>query len=360
LRGSIRRRGKNPRKWQLRFDMVRADGSRKMHEEAFEGTEEEAQARLRRYLTEVDEGRYIAGKETVAEFLTFWLARVKAKAANPDVDCAPNTWRTYERHCRVHIIPALGDKPMKKLGVLDVEMAIDQWRKADLSKASIFNVFTTLRAALNQAVKWDRLRVNPCLKIDKPKKGNSQISPLVLEDFAKFVVALNEKNLFVPALFLALTAVRRNEMLGTYKDDVDLAEGTVFIERQQMRDLETNAIGVGPTKTGRRPIVPLPPELITALADHMTKTRGKLLFPKPGTTEPWLDTTFSSLLRDAAKGVGVTASSQRLRRVFSTTGRKSGVAQLGPGQSPGQQRTREPCPTTTTWTPRTFGLHRQP
>lgn len=53
-----------------------------------------------------------------------------------------------------------------------------------------------------------------------------------------------------------------------------------------------------------------------------------LLFPKPGTTEPWLDTTFSSLLRDAAKAAGVTASSQRLRRVFSTTGRKSGVARF--------------------------------
>jgi integrase len=137
----------------------------------------------------------------------------------------------------------------------------------------------TVQSELNQAGKWDRLRVNPCLKIDKPKKGNSQMSPLVLEDFGKFVVALNEKDLFVPALFLALTAVRRNEMLGIYKDDVDLAEGTVFIERQQMRDLETNEIGVGPTKTGRRRIVPLPPEVNAALADHMAKTAGKLLSP---------------------------------------------------------------------------------
>ena len=94
-------------------------------------------------------------------------------------------------------------------------------------------------------------------------------------------------------------------MLGTYKDGVDLAEGAVFIERQQMRDLETNEIGVGPTKTDRRRIGPLPPELITALADHMDKTPGKQLSPKPGTTQPWLDTTFSSLLRDAAKAAGV-------------------------------------------------------
>lgn len=82
----------------------------------------------------------------------------------------------------------------------------------------------------------------------------------------------------MPALFLALTAVRRNEMLGTYKDDVDLAEGTVFIERQQMRDHDTC-----------RP--------------H-GQNDGRATFPQAGTTEPWLDTTFSSLLRDAAKGVG--------------------------------------------------------
>jgi hypothetical protein len=91
----------------------------------------------------------------------------------------------------------------------------------------------------------------------------------------------------------------------------------------------------------------------------MAKTPGKLLFPKPGTTEPWLDTTFSSLLRDAAKAAGVTASSQRLRRVFSTTGGKSGVARSVLAKVLGNSE-RVTRPTTMTWTPRTLGPHRQP
>ncbi len=70
MKGSIKQRGKDPKKWTLVFDGPRdAAGKRKQQRVSFEGTFRNAQAHLRKLCAEVDEGRYISSRETVAEYL---------------------------------------------------------------------------------------------------------------------------------------------------------------------------------------------------------------------------------------------------------------------------------------------------
>jgi integrase len=163
---------------------------------------------------------------------------------------------------------------------------------------------------------WNRMKSNPCEKVEPPRKGRSQISPMAVDEFAQLLVHLQRK-LFVPMLFLSLTGVRRNEMLGCYQASVDLQAGTAFIERQQVKLLD-GTIGTKDTKTSRRRMVDLVPQLVYAIELHLKDTPGEYLFPRPGTYEAWPATSFSSSLRKAGRQIEVAATAQRIRRVFSS------------------------------------------
>jgi integrase len=299
----------------------------------------EAQARLRELCGEVDDGQYIIGKETVGEFLDLFLERIRARVMIEsgrvnDREKAPNTYFTYERHIRIQIKPVLGKKVLSRLTSLDIERAIDAWRAmpngklADkrLSGRTVFNVLTTLNAALNKAVAWQRIKANPCRYVEPPEKGSSQISALPVDGCMELLVALQERDLFVPCLFMALTGARRCEMLGMQRSSIDLTDGVGQIEQQAARMLD-GSLGLKRPKTKRPRPVTLAPELVYALTLHLAKTKGDLVFPRPGTVSLWNPTTFSTALRDAGASIGVTASSQRIRRVFSTmSNRQEGVA----------------------------------
>jgi integrase len=339
MKGSIRRRGKDARRWTLVFDASRVNGQRKQQWVKFEGTKREAEARLRELCGQVDGGQYIIGKETLGDFLDLWLERIRARvmtetgSAN-DREKAPNTYFTYERHVRIQIKPVLGKKVLSKLTSLDIERAIDAWRAmpngklADkrLSGRTVFNLYTTLDAALNKAVAWQRIKANPCRNVEPPEKGSSQISALAVDDFMGLLVALQERDLFVPCLFMALAGVRRGEALGMQRSAVDLTDGVAYIGQQVARMLD-GSLGLKRPKTKRPRTVTLAPELVYALGLHLAKTKGDLVFPRPGTVSLWNPTTFSTALRDASASIGVVASSQRIRRVFSTmSNRQEGVA----------------------------------
>jgi len=338
MKGSVRRRGKDPRKWTLVFDASRVNGHRKQQWVTFEGTKREADAKLRELCGEVDDDQYVIGKETLGEFLDLWLERIKARvmtvsgSAN-DREKAPNTFFTYERHVRIQIKPILGKKVLSKLTSLDIERAIDAWRAMPngklankrLSGRTVFNVYTTLDAALNKAVAWRRMKANPCRSVEPPEKGSSQISALPVDDFMGLLVTLRKRELFVPCLFMALAGLRRGEVLGLERESVDLVDGIAYISQQDGRMLD-GSLGLKRTKTKHVRRVTLAPELVYALELHMSKTEGNLVFPRPGVGGLWNPTTFSTALRDAGASVGVKVSSQRIRRVFSTMSNRQGTA----------------------------------
>ncbi len=241
-----------------------------------------------------------------------------------DDDLAPNSYLTYERHCRVNIIPVLGGKVLKSLGLgsLDVDDALLRWRampkdKGDgtLGKRSVFNIFATLRTALNQAVEWGKLAKNPCTR--KVKRGKSQPSANTEEDLAVLLASLREHHLFVPSLFLATTAVRRTEMLALTRNMIDLDAGLAIICRAQTKLLD-GQLAFKANKTDRVRTVTLSPILVDALRRHLAENPGDLVFPHPVNGGHWHFSTFSTALRDAGASAGITTSAQRLRRLFSS------------------------------------------
>src|SRR5206468_3644553 len=87
-------------------------------------------------------------RETVRVFLERWLA----DTIKPNRRA--NTYAGYEVNVRVHILPNIGRASLARLTPQDVQGLLNKLRDSGLSPRTVQYVRATLRAALQQALKW--------------------------------------------------------------------------------------------------------------------------------------------------------------------------------------------------------------
>ena len=109
MNGSIRRRGKGT--YELTIDLGKdPDGRRLRKFVNVKGTRKEADRKLRELAAAVDSGVTIdLSKVTLAEFLERWMTDYVS------TNTAPSTQDGYDFIVRCHLIPNLGNIPLKRL-----------------------------------------------------------------------------------------------------------------------------------------------------------------------------------------------------------------------------------------------------
>ena len=80
--------------------------------------------------------------------------RSSSSGWRPAAPAGEATRQVYAGYIRLHVLPALGDVPLGKLGVAELERWYAALRDKGLSAASIRKAHTIVRAALAQAVRW--------------------------------------------------------------------------------------------------------------------------------------------------------------------------------------------------------------
>ena len=102
MAGTITRRGKHS--WRLKYDLPRDDtGQRRLAYATVRGTRQDAERELRARLKTIDDGMHVdPSKETVGEYLTYWLENVAPLQASPV------TLQGYSVKIRKQILPHLG------------------------------------------------------------------------------------------------------------------------------------------------------------------------------------------------------------------------------------------------------------
>src|SRR5262245_37095544 len=130
-------------------------GGKRRRRKIYGKTKQEALAKLREAQSQQAKGMLAdAGKLTVAAWLTRWLEMTKPKVE-------PNTWTPYEVHCRLHLIPRIGNVPLGRLEAMHVE-GLYAAMNADGEPASKQRkVAKTLNVALREAVRKKLIPHNP-------------------------------------------------------------------------------------------------------------------------------------------------------------------------------------------------------
>ncbi|MCC6438587.1 MAG: tyrosine-type recombinase/integrase family protein, partial [Acidimicrobiales bacterium] len=265
MQGSMRQRGDS---WQLRvfagYDPV--TGNKRWVSKTVRGGKREAQRALAAMVTEVDHG--MAGTDASFSFLLErWF-----EVASPD--WSPKTAVSHRSIINNHLTPRLGDIPLRKLRAADLDSFYAALRKlpgrrsATLSPSTIRRIHVVLHAALEQAVKWGWLAVNPARAATPPKVLPAVVIPPEAEDVARLLndIAERQHDLYAYLSIAVTTGARRSQMCGLQWGDINLDTGSVLFCRAVVDGLD--GLAVKGTKTNRPYRVNLDPDTMAVVREH--------------------------------------------------------------------------------------------
>lgn len=268
------------KRYRVMINLGRDDtGRRRQLTEVVRGTKREAEGRERELRRSLETGSYVEpNRLTVAEYMGRWLESTKGKVEE-------RTWVRYEQIVRNQVVPTLGHVKLGELRPLHIEAAEAEWARAGnrktkvpspLSARSLLHIHRCLHTALDRAVKWRLLALNPVDGVDAPHVAQSEAEALTPEEAKRLIEVLRGRPYELPMLVGLFGGLRPTEYLAVRWRDLDLDRAELRVRQNVHRvrnDRITEHMGVqvpgfrfGPPKThrSRRP-VSLPAEFTGVL-----------------------------------------------------------------------------------------------
>lgn len=269
MRGSIEKRSGS---WTIKYYLPPdIHGRRKQKRETLPGvTKKEAERILAERIAQIERGQYFEPENiTLREFFGLWLEHVKQRVR-------PTTYVSYRTMVGNHIVPDLGHINITQLRPAHIQdlytLKLFDGRvdgKGSLSGRSIQYIHHILKAALNQAAKWEMIHSNPAIAVDPPRVSKPPIQYWTPEQSKAFLAHVRDHRNY--ALYrLAITCgLRQGELLGLMWEDIQ--EDYLSVRRSLVRG-EGGSVHLSETKTssGVRTVA-LGPEDQQALRAHRVK-----------------------------------------------------------------------------------------
>lgn len=160
---------------------------------------------------------------TLRDWLRYWLEEVVSR------DRAESTVYGYRNIIQCHVVPAIGDMPLRDLTPFLLQNYLYERLDEGLSPNTVRKHHILLYSALRLAVRQEVLRRNPMERVDPPKKLPGRYTfytPAQLQILFNAV----EGTMMEPAVKLAAyLGLRRSEICGLRWEHVDLDRGVIFI-----------------------------------------------------------------------------------------------------------------------------------
>jgi integrase len=239
------------------------------------------------------------GVYTVVDWLEAW---VETRARLRD-----STRRMYQSHIRLYFRRLLDGVLLRELHIGHVQDAFQRLFDEGMTAATARRLFSTLRSALNAAVRERLIRDNPAryLKLPKGRRPFAVVwtkrrvqewrrtgeRPVVAvwtpAQLAQFLSALAGHSMFAAYYIMSMRGLRRREACGLVWDDLDLDEGIAYISRQLQQGAD-GQLKACPLKTeSSRRAVALDPETVLVL--RAQRSRQNRHFSQAGiTSERWV------------------------------------------------------------------------
>ncbi len=100
-----------------------------------------------------------------------------------------------------------------------------------LSGASLPHMHAVIRRALNVAVRWQLLAVNPALLVDAPRAAQHEVIPLTAAEARQLIAAAAGDRMQARWLVGLALGLRQGEALGLWWEDIDLETRLLRIRR---------------------------------------------------------------------------------------------------------------------------------
>ena len=162
---------------------------------------------------------------------------------------------------------AIGNVALSALGARDVDQLYAHWRAEGMSQAGVVHHHRVLRAALNQAKKWEWVDRNVALNATVTTPAPPELHVPSLEQTETLVLRAEQgasPDLGSIVLFAIMTGCRRGELCGVQWGDIDWARQKLTFRRSVWE--VRSETGVKDTKTHRVRTIALDAACIGLLA----------------------------------------------------------------------------------------------
>lgn len=245
------------------------DGRR--HTESFPmGTPVKAvKSRLSSIETDIMRGSWAspkAGSISLREHAESWLASGVRRNR-----IRPTTEAKYRGLLDRNILPTLGDIALNDMRPAHVRVWFDELVADHRSTAS--NAYRLLATMFNSAVRDELIVKSPCT-IEGASRDPASERPTATVAECQAALAAVPKEHRVAIMLTAWGQLRRSEVLGLQRRDVDLDAGTIKVERAWLITSGGQKLLGDPKTTAGRRTVHLPPDALDALRAHLDQFVG--------------------------------------------------------------------------------------
>ena len=252
--GSIVKRSDG--RWMARITLE--DGTRKTF---YAKTRQEASRLLTAALRDRDNGLPAVGeRQTVAQFLSSWLASTQHKVRT-------RTWVRREEYVRLHLIPALGNRPLTKLTAQHIEALYAQKIQSGLSTTTVHHLHAVLHRALESALRLGLVQRNVVHLVDPPRMAHYEMATLSPEQARRFLAAAQGERLEALYVLALSTGMRAGELLALKWCNVNL-DGATLQVRETLQQTRSGYVFAEPKTARSRRQIALSGTAVEALRRH--------------------------------------------------------------------------------------------
>ncbi len=266
MRGHVRKRGSS---WQIIVEAPRdaLDGRRRTVSRTIHGSKRDADRALAQLLVDVGHGVAVAHDATFGHLLERWL-----ELSAPD--WSPSTRKVNENFARMYIRPALASRPLNKLTTAALDRFYAELRERGgttgrpLAPRTVRRVHNIVHRALEQAVRWSWLGVNPATNSTPPKLGRPDLQPPAPVDVTRLLsaAAATDEEFALFVRLAATTGARRGELCGLRWSRIDAAARSMLVDRSVVEG--DAGLVEKDTKTHQARRVAIDPTSLQLLAEH--------------------------------------------------------------------------------------------
>lgn len=242
MKGYVRKRGN---KWSYTVDIGKDPVSGKRRQKTKSGfdTKKAATKALTELQYELDKGTWIEPHSILLkDFALDWFENHKHQLRS-------TTAEQYGLKIKKWIIPLLGNYKVQDLKPIHGQTIVKKLL-TEMEQTTAYKIFAILKMIMNHAVDMEIIQKNPFVKLRLLKVHKRRVETWNFEQLNHFLKITKKHNDFYYRIFAvtAFTGLRKGEVLGLRKSDVDFHNKSIFI-KQSLSETKEEGVQISPLKT---------------------------------------------------------------------------------------------------------------